>query len=133
VEIVQHVSEDDLERYAMRFLASAGIRTTGRAPAGLPVVPGSAGIHGSILGGDEGGGEDQAERNRRRRGAVNAVAVAGVLCSTGLVANELRASCGAWRGVWLMLPKSGSQIGNRGIRPALLFRVVLRFQNRNDL
>ena len=45
--------------------ASAGIRTPGRPPVDLPVMPGSAGIHGSIRGGDESGGEDQGRRNRR--------------------------------------------------------------------
>ena len=45
--------------------ASAGIRPHGSAPTDLFGVPGSASSHGRIRGGDEGGGENQGERNRR--------------------------------------------------------------------
>jgi hypothetical protein len=102
VEIVEHVTDDTLERYSHAVSASAGIRAPGRASADLFGVPGPASIHGSIRGGDAfGGGEDQRERYRRIGAlCVVAVAVAWDAVAYRVLANELRGAVCVQRPSW---------------------------------
>jgi hypothetical protein len=64
VEIVKHVTDDLLKRYAMKTLPDSETGPLEEHLLNLFGVPGSTPSCGRICGGDEGGGEDQGDRKK---------------------------------------------------------------------